>query len=1250
MATRRSRPARRKAGNVAAWTAAVCASALFAVMLTVSSTQAQYAVNNYPNDCSVFRNPDFGTNFWSQHGLCYCVGQNRALRCDNLCTYTDPRWCYSPSGGNGNDDGGGGGATAGGTPGGGFEAPPDCDDGKDNDNDGKTDFPDDPGCASATDGSETSAMVIGRSRVCEDPTPSCGLDGPGGAEAHCQKQGKQIQWWTPPKEGDWCVLPNGNRGECFTCVGGADDDGDDGGDNGGNNGGNGGEPPPLCPIACQVDADCGDQPRCTMDANDPTKPACFQHEGACVKKCQVPKCVNNKCTMVSPPRDPVTGPYLACDGENACPPPRCGDGIVQAGGGDAGGDDGDDGGDDGNGAGGGDAPADPTILGCNSNYPLCGPLHSQACPTGQVPEGINIACTKGGAPGTCYRCVPYGDDGADVCTVPRSIGCAAVPDARACEEPSCVNVYGREIPNTFCRCLEDDEPTAPECQGGYYLPGGQFTPNRPAGCISLVSRGDGTCNCIMASVPSASPVAPVASLLATSIINGCPSSGGGACSPSFVANNCNPGEACFALIGASSTQQQCAPAECAGREEECGMQDSRWGSVPLSWEMCAGTAQPPKEPDDPENPDDPVPVPEGGEECDDGNNVGGDGCSPSCKKERCGDGHVQAKGADGKPNTADDEQCDDGNLNVGDGCGNTCKIETCGNGKRDWGEECDDGPENSDTKPGACRTNCMMPKCNDGVIDNVEPWGEQCDCGEEGANFDWEANKNDPMSPYCETEVDGKPAICHIGMCRVFYCGDGFVFNAGQDRESGTIDDEMCDSGPFNSNFPVGSGKCTSHAQCPGGICVENECIERSCQNDGDCAGGACIGGACKPGGCSSDAQCPQDASSGLRVNKCLEGSCQRCDSHSQCATGYCGPNGMCVRFDENVDVSEFTGACRLDCKPARCGDGIKDAGEKCDEGEKMMKCIGAPQPACDCAIPSWGSHTRPMGEPYNYTCCPADKGYCTVWGSDTCPTGCGVEAPASDTMCSDGILAPTHECDTAEDNPFGEAQYVYRPNRDGDRLSFLEDDGRWKAQPSSIEKKYTTIDHEPADGASEDKAWILTSGAGSARTYFHLWDVTAGYGTFTSVELIVTADFDGDGAGWKKQSVFLPFMGPDMPARSALTVAEMNAAILEIVADEDAHTLTFRLYLPSNGSPLSSPVTLSSPIPVTGRKPIAVDALKVVVRGAETDTSACKADCTLKRCGNGGMPEEGEECDDGNAESGDGCNNACRLEFCPAE
>ena len=62
------------------------------------------------------------------------------------------------------------------------------------------------------------------------------------------------------------------------------------------------------------------------------------------------------------------------------------------------------------------------------------------------------------------------------------------------------------------------------------------------------------------------------------------------------------------------------------------------------------------------------------EQCDDGNNLPCDGCSPSCHEEICGNGLLDC-----------DEDCDDGNQVAGDGCSPICSVELedCGDGKLD---------------------------------------------------------------------------------------------------------------------------------------------------------------------------------------------------------------------------------------------------------------------------------------------------------------------------------------------------------------------------------------------------------------------------------------------------------------------------------------------------------------------------------------------------------------------------------------
>jgi cysteine-rich repeat protein len=120
-----------------------------------------------------------------------------------------------------------------------------------------------------------------------------------------------------------------------------------------------------------------------------------------------------------------------------------------------------------------------------------------------------------------------------------------------------------------------------------------------------------------------------------------------------------------------------------------------------------------------------------GEQCDDGNTQSGDGCSSQCKREVwCGDGNVNQS----------TEECDDGANISGDGCSSTCKVEECGDAitQSSLGEECDDG--NSQAGDG-CRSDCSVELCGEGIRDA----GEGCDDGNN--------TSGDGCSSFCSTEV-----------------------------------------------------------------------------------------------------------------------------------------------------------------------------------------------------------------------------------------------------------------------------------------------------------------------------------------------------------------------------------------------------------------------------------------------------------------------------------------------------------------
>ncbi|MBX3272894.1 MAG: DUF4215 domain-containing protein [Sandaracinaceae bacterium] len=143
-----------------------------------------------------------------------------------------------------------------------------------------------------------------------------------------------------------------------------------------------------------------------------------------------------------------------------------------------------------------------------------------------------------------------------------------------------------------------------------------------------------------------------------------------------------------------------------------------------------------------------------GEECDDGNNRDGDGCSASCRVEVfCGDGILDPG-----------EECDDGNNRNGDGCSASCRIEgpaaVCGNRVVEPGEECDDGNRVSGD---GCSSSCTIESTGY-LVCNVPG-----DCNGRDMCFDVvipaEGTDGSFCSHVCSNDGDCMPANGFTGAC-----------------------------------------------------------------------------------------------------------------------------------------------------------------------------------------------------------------------------------------------------------------------------------------------------------------------------------------------------------------------------------------------------------------------------------------------------------------------------------------------------
>ncbi|HLK09799.1 MAG TPA: DUF4215 domain-containing protein [Candidatus Binatia bacterium] len=207
-------------------------------------------------------------------------------------------------------------------------------------------------------------------------------------------------------------------------------------------------------------------------------------------------------------------------------------------------------------------------------------------------------------------------------------------------------------------------------------------------------------------------------------------------------------------------------------------------------------------------------VNQAGEQCDDGNQVNGDGCDNNCTFSGCGNGILDPG-----------EQCDDGNLIDGDGCDHNCTFTGCGNAILDPGEQCDDGNR---TNGDGCDNNCTFSGCGNGILDP----GEQCDDGNQANGDGCDAN------------------------CTLPACGNGVVDPGEQCDDGNQVNGDGCDN---NCTFSgCGNGILDPGEQCDDGNHVDGDGCEA------DCTLPRCGNGILDPG-----EQCDHGALNGSPGNGC---------------------------------------------------------------------------------------------------------------------------------------------------------------------------------------------------------------------------------------------------------------------------------------------------------------------------------------------------------------------------------------------
>nr|WP_263429547.1 DUF4215 domain-containing protein [Nannocystis pusilla] len=135
----------------------------------------------------------------------------------------------------------------------------------------------------------------------------------------------------------------------------------------------------------------------------------------------------------------------------------------------------------------------------------------------------------------------------------------------------------------------------------------------------------------------------------------------------------------------------------------------------------------------------------------------------------------------------------------------------CGDGIVSAGEACDDGEDNSDTAPDACRTDCTAASCGDGVVDG----GEECDDGNNADGDGCEATcvAGGPTSTSGESDSDGS---------------SGQVPTTDGPNETG--EEPTSSAGPDSDTEGETEGETDTDSDSGGGATDESGC---GCRQDG---------------------------------------------------------------------------------------------------------------------------------------------------------------------------------------------------------------------------------------------------------------------------------------------------------------------------------------------------------------------------------------------------------------------------------
>jgi cysteine-rich repeat protein len=406
---------------------------------------------------------------------------------------------------------------------------------------------------------------------------------------------------------------------------------------------------------------------------------------------------------------------------------------------------------------------------------------------------------------------------------------------------------------------------------------------------------------------------------------------------------------------------------------------------------------------------------------------------------------------DGQKNDAS-EACDDGNQTNGDGCETNCTVtpSACGNGTKEWNETCDDGNTTSET---ACAYGTASCTACDATCANVLTLtGAVCGDGQQNDAREVCDDGNTTNETECAYGTEGCSA-CNATCSALLplagrYCGDGAKNDASEACDDGNKANGdgceancqptpagVCGNGTKEWDEACDDGNTTAETECAYGTASCSAC-DATCDAELSLNGRFCGDGqkndsseACDDGnktnGDGCEANCtvtPSTCGNNIKEwneacddgnttaeSACAYGtaSCTACDatcSATLTLSGtFCGDGAQNHASEQCDDGNAINGdGCEANCTttPAPvCGNNAKEGNEQCDDGNA----IDNDGCQADCSLTPAGSCGNGTKE-WNEQC---DDG--NAANGDGCETNCTTTPPAT---CGNNIPEGAEQCD----------------------------------------------------------------------------------------------------------------------------------------------------------------------------------------------------------------------------------------------